>query len=102
MSNEEKTVQTDEELIYNYAWLSNLYFLITQLRTHKVNCVLLEFYHYFQQIASTDHKGVVHLNEKIDSINISPAANKETSFITEIKNGIYFDTQSGLYYDSVS
>lgn len=77
----------------------------------------LEFYHYFQTQASTattaastaseeqKNDNVQEIDEKISSIDISPAGQQPTeanqTTVYELKNGIYFDAKHGLYYDSV-
>lgn len=114
----EVATQTDETLIYNYAWQSKIpYILHFSESIYFKKTYFLEFYHYFQTQASTtttaastpsvDQKNetVQAIDEKISSIDISPAGQQPTdanqTTVYELKNGIYFDAKHDLYYDSV-
>ncbi|CAF0943482.1 unnamed protein product [Brachionus calyciflorus] len=86
----EKSCQTDEELIYNYAW--------SKYHQHFIN-----FYKSTENntIKEID-KSETELSDKLDAESIKKIAEnamENKGFLYDPKSGLYFDTQNGLYYD---
>ncbi len=75
--------QTDEDLIYNYAWTSLTYLNISKIINHIICYYNKEFYHHFNKQSSNQ-----------SNINL-------TSQFYDYKNGLYFDAKNALYFEQV-
>jgi hypothetical protein len=122
--------QTDDELVYNYAWNSNLILIYCNSspikEKTKFRLLILEFYHHFQKtssdysttLESTVNKIELNKNEKdekdddnerpIDIINsnqidsIIETSLQSTGLICDKEENLYYDTTNGLYYNHVT
>ncbi len=99
------STQTDEELLYNYAWQSIQIQILKSLNPIlKSIYTFIEFYYHFLQVATP--AATLPTNANTESANTDAIVNEMSAIsisteLVPVKNGIYFDSKTGLYYDSV-
>jgi hypothetical protein len=110
----DQSCQTDEDLIYNYAWISKKkrkHFLFELYSFFQVFIFLKEFYHHFQTHAANNIKSEQNIKAQteessgqLDSNSIREIAEsslESKGLIYNSTSGLYYDTQNALYYDQV-